>query len=81
MAAPREWWTPARRQEYARLLRRRAPWKASSGPRSLRGKEVVARNTLKNGMRDRGSMAGINTSGAISSLHREFVKMLDDASE
>jgi len=32
-------------------------------------------------MRDHGSMAAVNTSGAFSSMHREFVKLLDVVSE
>ena len=42
-------WTPEQRQQQAEAIRRWSPWKSSTGPKTAKGKTVVARNGWKGG--------------------------------
>ena len=42
-------WTQEQRQRQAEAIRHWSPWKSSTGPRSVEGKAVVARNGWKGG--------------------------------
>lgn len=42
-------WTPERRNRQAALIREWQPWNQSTGPKSAKGKAVVARNAFKGG--------------------------------
>ena len=45
-------WTPEQRQRQAEKIRAWSPWAQSTGPRSLDGKAVAARNAWKGGSRE-----------------------------
>jgi hypothetical protein len=42
-------WTPERRAKQAALIREWKPWEQSTGPRSVEGKALTARNGYKGG--------------------------------
>ena len=42
-------WTPERRARQAELIRQWKPWAKSTGPRSVEGRQRVARNAFKGG--------------------------------
>ena len=44
-------WTPERRARQAELIRQWKPWKQSTGPKSVEGKERVAANAWTGGHR------------------------------
>ena len=44
-------WTPERRARQAQLIRLWKPWKQSTGPKSVEGKERVATNAWRGGHR------------------------------
>lgn len=46
-------WTPERRARQAELIRSWLPWEKSTGPRTVEGKAVCARNAWKGGHRAR----------------------------
>jgi hypothetical protein len=46
-------WTPERRARQAALIRRRQPWRSSTGPRTDAGKARVATNAFRHGRRGR----------------------------
>lgn len=43
-------WTPERKARQAELIKRWKPWKQSTGPRTQKGKAMVARNAFKGGL-------------------------------
>lgn len=43
-------WTPERRARQAQLIRTWAPWKKSTGPRTVEGKARVSGNAEKHGI-------------------------------
>lgn len=45
-------WTPERRARQAEAIRTWRPWEKATGPRTQEGKEKVARNPFKGGLRD-----------------------------
>jgi hypothetical protein len=46
-------WTPERRAKQAELIRQWMPWKQSTGPKSVEGKERVAKNAWTGGHRQK----------------------------
>lgn len=42
-------WTPERRARQAELIRRWRPWEKSTGPRTTKGKQAIARNAFTGG--------------------------------
>lgn len=44
-------WTTERRQKQAAMIRTWKPWEQSTGPKTMAGKEVAARNSWKGGHR------------------------------
>lgn len=44
-------WTLERRQRQAELIRNWQPWKQSTGPKTVEGKALVARNAYKGNVR------------------------------
>lgn len=44
-------WKPDRKARQATLIQRWKPWQHSTGPRTLDGKAIVARNPYKGGTR------------------------------
>ena len=51
MGNPAAGWTPERRARQAELIRQWKPWKQSTGPKSVEGKERVAANAWTGGHR------------------------------
>ena len=49
MGNPAAGWTPERRKRQSEAIRRWKPWKQSTGPKSLEGRAVVARNAWTGG--------------------------------
>ncbi|MGZ9096928.1 MAG: hypothetical protein ACXW30_01360 [Micavibrio sp.] len=47
-------WPPERRARQAELMRSRAPWKKSTGPRSVAGKAASSMNAMRHGLRSAG---------------------------
>jgi hypothetical protein len=45
-------WTPERRARQAEAIRTWKPWEKATGPRTEEGKQIVARNPFKGGLRD-----------------------------
>ena len=43
-------WTPERRARQAQLIRQWQPWRQSTGPRTVAGKQRASRNACKGGM-------------------------------
>ncbi len=43
-------WPPERRKRQAHLARRHRPWRHSTGPRTIEGKQKSARNNLRHGL-------------------------------
>src|SRR5262245_55514743 len=52
----RNGWTPRRRVRQAALIRRWAPWRRSTGPRTEAGKTRCAKNPLKHGFASRATV-------------------------
>ena len=50
-------WTDERRARHAAAIRRWAPWKSSTGPRTAQGKYISSLNALKHGCYSRPAMA------------------------
>ena len=48
---PSNGWTPERRAKQAELIKQWMPWKQSTGPKSIEGKERVAANAWRGGHR------------------------------
>lgn len=46
-----EQWTLERRQQQAQAIQRWKPWEKATGPRTVEGKAIVARNAFKGGKR------------------------------
>jgi hypothetical protein len=46
-------WTPERRARQAIAIQRWRPWSRSTGPKTTRGKAIVARNADKGGKRQK----------------------------
>lgn len=46
-------WTPERRKKQAELIKQWQPWKKSTGPKSVGGKERVGSNAYKGGHRSK----------------------------
>lgn len=44
-------WSTEDRLRQAEIIRQRAPWKRSTGPKSAAGKAKVAQNPVKHGLR------------------------------
>lgn len=44
-------WTPERRARQAEAIRSWKPWEKTTGPRTEKGKQKVARNPFKGGLR------------------------------
>ena len=44
-------WTAEQREAQAEVIRARAPWKRSTGPKSEKGKARVSQNSTKHGLR------------------------------
>ena len=44
-------WTTERRQRQSQLIQTWKPWERSTGPKTIEGKEVAARNSWKGGHR------------------------------
>lgn len=59
-------WTPERRARQAEAIRTWRPWERATGPRTQEGKQKVARNPFKGGVR--GEMR------VVSKLLREIKK-------
>lgn len=46
-------WTAEERQRQAEIIREAKPWKKSTGPKTAAGKNKVAQNAYKHGLRSR----------------------------
>lgn len=46
-------WTPERRARQAEMIRTWRPWEQATGPKSVEGKERVARNAWRGGHRQK----------------------------
>ena len=44
-------WTPERRERQSKAIQRWQPWQQATGPKTVEGKAVVARNAFKGGRR------------------------------
>ena len=51
MGNPGKGWTPERRKKQSEAIKRWKPWKQSTGPKSVEGKERVAANAWRGGQR------------------------------
>lgn len=66
-------WSPERRARQAILIRQRAPWKKSTGPRSAAGKAASSMNAMRHGFRS----AGYRELCAALRLQKRFVARLE----
>jgi len=46
-------WTEERRRKQAETIRQNKPWEKSTGPKTLKGKEICSLNALKHGARSK----------------------------
>lgn len=65
-------WPPKRRAEQARRCRKIRPWRNSTGPKTVAGKDAVRLNAVKNGL----CSAPVRELRRVLRLHRAFLKSL-----
>lgn len=51
MVAMKMHWTEEERLQQAAIIRARAPWERSTGPKTAAGKAIVSQNSVKHGLR------------------------------
>lgn len=67
-------WTEETRQKQREVIKKSKPWEKSTGPKTLKGKEIVSCNGLKHGLRSKEMRTLLCTMTAQASYVRTILR-------